>query len=156
MNLSILGNARTRNRRNNTGGGRCARDGLGLAGDLRHLRSDGLGRNTGGHHGSRGRHDLLRHGHGRRNCRGGGRIETHHTDLRALTKRGGRFDVYLLHVDLHEGTVRDDAGFAATFTVDPFRRQCLLGGLDDIALSLRHTDAISAWEAAHGLPAAGG
>jgi len=63
---------------------------------------------------------------------------------------------YRLHVDLGECVVGDDEGFAATFQVDPFRRQCLLEGLDDIALSLRHTDAIAAWEAAHGLPAAAG
>ncbi|NCX99401.1 MAG: 3-isopropylmalate dehydratase small subunit [Planctomycetia bacterium] len=63
---------------------------------------------------------------------------------------------YRLHVDLRAGRVHDDAGFTASFTVDPFRRQCLLEGLDDIGLSLRHTDAITAWEAAHGLPAVGG
>jgi 3-isopropylmalate/(R)-2-methylmalate dehydratase small subunit len=63
---------------------------------------------------------------------------------------------YRLHIDLREGKVQDDAGFAASFTVDPFRRQCLLEGLDDIGLSFRHTDAIAAWEAAHGQPAAGG
>ena len=61
-----------------------------------------------------------------------------------------------LHVDLRTGTVRDDAGFQASFQVDPFRRQCLLEGLDDIALSLRHTDEIAAWEAAHGLPKVAG
>ena len=63
---------------------------------------------------------------------------------------------YRLHLDLREGTVHDDAGFAASFTVDPFRRRCLLEGLDDIGLSLRQTDSITAWEAAHGLPAVGG
>jgi 3-isopropylmalate/(R)-2-methylmalate dehydratase small subunit len=63
---------------------------------------------------------------------------------------------YRLHVDLREGVVGDDDAFAASFEVDPFRRKCLLEGLDDIALSMRHTDAIAAWEAAHGLPAAGG
>ena len=58
---------------------------------------------------------------------------------------------YRLHVDLRACTVADDAGFSRSFTVDPFRRQCILEGLDDIGLSLRHTDAIAAWEAAHGL-----
>jgi 3-isopropylmalate/(R)-2-methylmalate dehydratase small subunit len=58
---------------------------------------------------------------------------------------------YRLHVDLRACTVADDAGFSRSFTVDPFRRQCLLEGLDDIGLSLRHTDAIAAWEQAHGL-----
>jgi 3-isopropylmalate/(R)-2-methylmalate dehydratase small subunit len=59
---------------------------------------------------------------------------------------------YRLHVDLRECSVKDDAGFSRSFTVDPFRRQCLLEGLDDIGLSLRHVDEIAAWEAAHGLP----
>jgi 3-isopropylmalate/(R)-2-methylmalate dehydratase small subunit len=72
---------------------------------------------------------------------------------RAAAAAGG---TYRLHIDLRAGKVHDDAGFTASFTVDPFRRQCLLEGLDDIGLSLRHTDAIAAWEAAHGLPAVGG
>jgi len=63
---------------------------------------------------------------------------------------------YRLTVDLKACTVSDDAGFSRSFTVDPFRRQCLLEGLDDIALSLRHTDEVAAWEAAHGLPAVSG
>jgi 3-isopropylmalate/(R)-2-methylmalate dehydratase small subunit len=66
-----------------------------------------------------------------------------------------RGEPYRLRVDLRDCTVGDDAGFSRSFTVDPFRRQCLLEGLDDIALSLRHADAIGAWEAAHGLPSAG-
>jgi 3-isopropylmalate/(R)-2-methylmalate dehydratase small subunit len=61
---------------------------------------------------------------------------------------------YTLEVDLETCTVRDDAGFMRSFDVDPFRRRCLLEGLDDIGLTLAHADAITAWEAAHGLPAA--
>ena len=34
------------------------------------------------------------------------------------------------------------------FTVDPFRRGCLLNGLDDIALTRQHADAIAAHEVA--------
>ena len=71
----------------------------------------------------------------------------------AAAAAGGQ---YRLHVDLRAGTVADDAGFSRTFTVDPFRRQCLLEGLDDIGLTLRHVDRIAVWEAAHGLPAAAG
>jgi len=56
---------------------------------------------------------------------------------------------YRLHVDLPACTVRDDAGFSRSFTVDPFRKRCLLEGLDDIGLSLQHVDEIAAWEAAH-------
>jgi 3-isopropylmalate/(R)-2-methylmalate dehydratase small subunit len=58
---------------------------------------------------------------------------------------------YRMHVDLQACTVSDDAGFSRTFTVDPFRRRCLLEGLDDIGLSLQHADAIASWERAHGL-----
>jgi 3-isopropylmalate/(R)-2-methylmalate dehydratase small subunit len=56
---------------------------------------------------------------------------------------------YRLHVDLPACTVSDDAGFSRSFTVDPFRKRCLLEGLDDIGLSLQHVDKIAAWEAAH-------
>jgi 3-isopropylmalate/(R)-2-methylmalate dehydratase small subunit len=59
---------------------------------------------------------------------------------------------YRLHVDLAAGTIADADGFLREFTIDPFRRQCLLEGLDDIGLSLRHAERITAWEAAHGLP----
>lgn len=64
----------------------------------------------------------------------------------AAEKAGGP---YRLHVDLPACTVGDDGGFSRSFTVDPFRKRCLLEGLDDIGLSLRHVDEIAAWEAAH-------
>ena len=63
---------------------------------------------------------------------------------------------YRLTVDLERREVRDDAGFARSFEVDPFRRTCLLEGLDAIGLSLKHADSIAAWESAHGLPPVGG
>jgi 3-isopropylmalate/(R)-2-methylmalate dehydratase small subunit len=65
-----------------------------------------------------------------------------------------RGDRYRLTVDLRNCTIGDDAGFSRAFVVDPFRRHCLLEGLDDIGLSLRHAAEITAWETAHGLPAA--
>lgn len=68
----------------------------------------------------------------------------------AAAAAGGQ---YRLHVDLTSCRITDGAGFDRGFTIDPFRRQCLLEGLDDIALSLRHAERIAAWEAAHGLPA---
>ena len=37
-----------------------------------------------------------------------------------------------------------------TFDVEPFRRHCLLNGLDDIGLTLEHEDKIAAYEQAHG------
>ena len=49
-----------------------------------------------------------------------------------------------LTVDLEEQT----AG-PFSFEIDQFERRCLLEGLDDIALTLRHEDEIAAFEAAH-------
>ena len=53
---------------------------------------------------------------------------------------------YLLTVDLLLCRVRDDAGFDAEFRIDPFRRTCLLEGLDRIGLTLMHEAAIAAYE----------
>jgi 3-isopropylmalate/(R)-2-methylmalate dehydratase small subunit len=38
-----------------------------------------------------------------------------------------------------------------TFDVEPFRRHCLLNGLDDIGLTLEHADKIADYETAHGM-----
>lgn len=54
---------------------------------------------------------------------------------------------YRLTVDLEACQVVQPDGAAHEFTVDPFRRQCLLEGLDDIALTLQHADEIRAYEA---------
>jgi len=51
-----------------------------------------------------------------------------------------------LTVDLESQTVRCE-GFEATFDVDPFRRERMLNGLDDIGLSLQHEGEITAFEA---------
>ena len=56
---------------------------------------------------------------------------------------------YQLTVSLEEQTVTDSQGFKATFEVDPFRKFCLLEGLDDIGLTLRHAAALDAFEAKH-------
>jgi 3-isopropylmalate/(R)-2-methylmalate dehydratase small subunit len=49
-------------------------------------------------------------------------------------------------VDLEAQTVYDSAGFSTAFEVDPFRRHCLLNGLDDIGLTLQYEEAIRAYE----------
>jgi len=56
---------------------------------------------------------------------------------------------YELTADLDSCTLTDTHGFSATIDVQPFRRHCLLNGLDDIGLTLEHEDKISAYEAAH-------
>jgi len=54
---------------------------------------------------------------------------------------------YRMTVDLETQTVSDEQGFSTEFTVDAFRRHCLLNGLDDIGLSLQYADKIDAYEA---------
>ncbi|HEX9592489.1 MAG TPA: 3-isopropylmalate dehydratase small subunit [bacterium] len=50
-------------------------------------------------------------------------------------------------VDLPAQTVTLADGTEAVFAVDPFRKECLLKGLDDIGVTLAHADAIAAYEA---------
>ena len=52
-----------------------------------------------------------------------------------------------LTVDLHAQTVTAPDGTVYGFEVDPFKKHCLLNGLDDIGLTLEKTAAIDAFEA---------
>ncbi len=72
-------------------------------------------------------------------------------ELADVAKRSGSGQ-YELNVDLNECALSDGQGFQRTFEVEPFRKRCLLEGLDNISLALQHTDEISAWEKSHGLP----
>ena len=56
---------------------------------------------------------------------------------------------YQLTVSLEEQTVKDSQGFKAGFEFDPFRKFCLIEGLDDIGLTLRHAAALDTFEAKH-------
>jgi len=53
---------------------------------------------------------------------------------------------YELTVDLQAQTVRTAAGEVLPFDIDPFRKHCLLNGLDDIALTLENAADIQAYE----------
>lgn len=54
---------------------------------------------------------------------------------------------YALAIDLAAQTVTAPDGRVIRFEVDSFRKECLLNGWDDIGLTLRHADAIRAFEA---------
>jgi 3-isopropylmalate/(R)-2-methylmalate dehydratase small subunit len=56
---------------------------------------------------------------------------------------------YQLTVDLERKLVSDEVGFSRPFSIDEFQRYCLMEGLDDIALTLRHELAIRAFESSH-------
>jgi len=55
----------------------------------------------------------------------------------------------ILTVDLVAQRITAPGGLTIPFEVDPFRRHCLLNGLDDIGLTLENEDKISAYEKAH-------
>lgn len=50
-------------------------------------------------------------------------------------------------IDLQSQTVVGPSEFGASFDIDPFRKTCLLEGLDEIGLSLKDAAAIRAYEA---------
>jgi len=60
-------------------------------------------------------------------------------------------DGYQLTVDLPAQRVIRPNGETISFDIHPFKKQCLLNGWDQIGLTLRCEDAISAYEKAHGL-----
>jgi 3-isopropylmalate/(R)-2-methylmalate dehydratase small subunit len=59
-------------------------------------------------------------------------------------------DGYEATVDLETQQVRDGTGWTARFSIDPFRRDCLINGLDDIGLTLTLESEIRAFEEARG------
>jgi 3-isopropylmalate/(R)-2-methylmalate dehydratase small subunit len=66
-----------------------------------------------------------------------------------LFRRAEATEGYKLIVDLPNQLTRDNSGFQAHFGIDPFRKQVLLEGLDDIGLTLKHESAIRAYESSH-------
>ncbi len=66
-----------------------------------------------------------------------------------LMERAQSIADYKLAVSLEDQTIYDEHGFAASFSMDPFRRECLLQGLDDIGLTLRHAAALDTFEHQH-------
>ena len=56
---------------------------------------------------------------------------------------------HLITINLEAQTVTDEHGFSAHFEIDPFRKYCLLNGLDDIGLTLRHEAELDDYESKH-------
>lgn len=57
---------------------------------------------------------------------------------------------YELDVDLESGLIRRPGGGAIPFTIDGFKKTCLLRGLDTIGLTLEHEEKIRLFEKARG------
>ena len=68
-------------------------------------------------------------------------------EVAELLSRAQRSEGYELTIDLEQQSVCDQTRFSAPFEIGEFQRYCLLEGLDDIGLSLRHEAEISAYEA---------
>ncbi len=67
-------------------------------------------------------------------------------DVGELIRRAGDSKPYTLRVDLVACRVSDDAGFSAGFDIDPYRREMLVRGLDEIGRTLELEDQIGAFE----------
>jgi len=70
-------------------------------------------------------------------------------EVNELFKRTEKNVGYRLVVDLESQTITDEFDLRLSFAIDPFRRECLLNGLDDIGLTLRRADRIAAYEQRH-------
>ena len=69
------------------------------------------------------------------------------SEVDKLFYEAASFPGFKLVVDLEEQTVATtDASKKFRFDVDPFRKYCLLNGLDEIGLTLRHAEKIRAFE----------
>ena len=71
-------------------------------------------------------------------------IETLFLEVRA--KEG-----YQLTIDLPNQKIIKPDGGAIEFNIDPFKKHCLLNGLDQIGLTLEHEDKIAAYEKKRGI-----
>jgi len=68
-------------------------------------------------------------------------------DVSRLFDEVRSFVGFKLTVDLDKQVVLAPGGHAMPFEIDSFRKYCMLNGLDDIGLTLRHADKIRAFEA---------
>ena len=70
-------------------------------------------------------------------------------DVNTLTHRSQANPKHMIMINLEAQTITDNEGFRETFEIDPFRKFCLLNGLDDIGLTLRHEAELDSYEARH-------
>lgn len=63
-----------------------------------------------------------------------------------LFNRVREIEGYRLTIDLENNRITADDGLEIQFDVDPFRKKCLLEGLDDIGLTLQHEAKIGEYE----------
>ncbi|MBI3503353.1 MAG: 3-isopropylmalate dehydratase small subunit [Proteobacteria bacterium] len=74
-------------------------------------------------------------------------IKVSKEDLAKLMDDAQRGSNATLTVDLEKQEIKGPDGGSLKFEIDPFRKHCLLNGLDDIALTLEKAAHIDAYEA---------
>jgi 3-isopropylmalate/(R)-2-methylmalate dehydratase small subunit len=67
-------------------------------------------------------------------------------EIQTLFNRVLNHDTYQVTVDLVQQIVLLPGGECYSFAVDPFRKDCMIKGIDGIGLTLQHESAISAYE----------
>ena len=70
-------------------------------------------------------------------------------EVQTLLARSTANPKHTITISLEDQTVSDDLGFHAHFDIDPFRKYCLLHGLDDIGLTLRMEADLDRYESHH-------
>lgn len=68
------------------------------------------------------------------------------SEVDTVMARALRGSGYSATVDLESQTVTDEQGLDASFEVDPFRKNSLLKGLDDVGITLDYEDSIESFE----------
>jgi len=68
------------------------------------------------------------------------------SEVAAIVRRALNGEPYRLTVDLERLVVTDESDFEAAFLIDSFQRYCLMEGLDEIGLTLKHEAEISSYE----------
>ena len=68
-------------------------------------------------------------------------------EISRLFEEVGAKEGYSLQIDLAQQKIIIDSGREIAFDIEPFRKHCLLNGLDDIGMTLQKADKIKAFEA---------
>ena len=75
------------------------------------------------------------------------------TEASEIARKAAAIPGYTLTIDLEARSIKDSEGLSTSFLIDEFTRHCLLEGLDDIGLTLKHQDDIAEYESKHPVPA---
>jgi len=73
-------------------------------------------------------------------------VQLSEREVQTLIQRAEEITNYEISVDLETQVISDSVGFSAKFEVDPFRKDTMLKGLDDIGLTLEHASDIDNYE----------